>query len=711
MNTPQYVTEILLKKAKNEFAYISDMDTYEVVYMTEKLKEQLGISSEQGFDGKKCYEVFKGLTQPCEDCSLNHVTEFYKPELDRWLRVESHSYCMDGDHHYRGEWMTDVTNEHKQVEEMQTRLKNKSVVLQGLRTLANEKDPKKAIDSLLQMIIEYYDADRVNVFEFEYEAGVIDNTHELCSEDVIAEIEECQGIPMEYANEWIDTFRKHEEIFITSLEEVQHEKLKELLRLLGVNQLLAVPIFKGEELGGFISVDDPKQYQEDATILKMIAECITTEFAKRILTRNLEELSLIDKLTGLGNRNQYLQVLEDYIKTPPKTMAVFLSNVNGLKKVNEQGGHDLGDQFLCACADAMKKLNVANTFRIDGDEFVILIPNIPEDEFHSMKTALRHELMNLPLGGAALGAVWEKGHVNVPAMVSHADELMYAEKQIYYREAIQHGDQNYRMGVATNILRDIQDRKFEVFYQPQINLHTGNLYGAEALVRKRNEEGKIVPPDKFVPLYEAEGVISHMDLHVLELVCQALQRWKKEFNKTPKISTNFSRVTLMEEGIIPRICSICEKYEVDPATIMVEITESTGKLSHEQLEVLVKGLQEAGFAVSLDDFGSRYSNLSILSYIDFQLIKLDKSLIDRIGSDPKSTRLVKNLISSLCGDTLETRALAEGVETEEQARMLQEFDCDYVQGYYFSKPMPEKDFTELLRVDKFFETKAGMSLK
>lgn len=708
MNTPRYITEILLKKAKNELAYISDMDTYEIVYMTEKLKEQLGISSEQGWNGKKCYEVFKGLQQPCEDCNLNYVTEFYKPESKQWLRVESHSYCMDGNHHYRGEWITDVTAEHKQVEDMENRLKNKAIVLQGLRTLANEKDTKKAIDSLLQMIIEYYEADRVNVFEFDYETGVVNNTHEFCREGALAEIEECQRIPMEYVQEWMESFKKHEEVFIHSLDKVQHEKLKELLQLLGVNQLLTVPIYRGEELGGFISIDDPKQYSEDATVLKMIAECITTEFAKRILARDLEELSVIDKLTGLGNRNKYLQVLEDYIKTPPKTMAVFLSNVNGLKKVNEQRGHEVGDQFLCACAEAMKKLNVVNTFRIDGDEFVILIPNIPEEEFHAMKTTLRHELMNLPLGGAALGAVWEKGHINVPAMVSHADELMYAEKQIYYREAVYRGDFDYRAGVATNILRDIQERKFEVFYQPQINLHTGNLYGAEALVRKRNEEGKIVPPDKFVPLYEAEGVISHMDLHVLELVCQALQRWKKEFQKTPKISTNFSRVTLMEEGIIPRISAICKKYEVDPSTIMVEITESTGKLSHEQLEVLVKGLQQEGFAVSLDDFGSRYSNLSILSYIDFQLIKLDKSLIDRIGSDAKSTRLVKNLISSLCGDTLETRALAEGVETEEQARMLQAFDCDYVQGYYFSKPMPEQDFTELLRVDKFFQIKASI---
>ena len=708
MNTPKYITEILLKKAKNELAYISDMDTYEVVYMTDKLKEQLGISKEQGFDGKKCYEVFKGLTQPCEDCSLNYVTEFYKPELKQWLRVESHSYCMDDNHHYRGEWISDVTDEHNRVEEIEARLKNKSVVLQGLRIIANEKDPKKAIDSLLQMILEYYEGDRVNIFEFEFEEDVIYNTHEVCREGASVQIEECQSIPIPYVEEWMDAFSKHEEILVTSLNNIANEKLRELLEILGVHQLVAVPIYKGDTLGGFISIDDPKKYKEDATILKMIGECVTTEFAKRILARDLEELSIIDKLTGLGNRNQYLKVLEEYIKTPPKTMAVFLANLNGLKKVNEQRGHDIGDQFLCACAEAMKKLNVENTFRINGDEFVVLVSNISEEEFHSMKTTLRHELMNLPLGGAALGAVWEKGHVNVPAMVSHADELMYAEKQIYYREAIQNGDQNYRMGVATNILRDIQDRKFEVFYQPQINLHTGNLYGAEALVRKRNEEGKIVPPDKFVPLYEAEGVISHMDLHVFELVCQALQRWKKEFQKTPKISTNFSRVTLMEEGIIPRICSICEKYEVDPATIMVEITESTGKLSHEQLEVLVKGLQEAGFAVSLDDFGSRYSNLSILSYIDFQLIKLDKSLIDRIGSDPKSTRLVKNLISSLCGDTLETRALAEGVETEEQAKMLQEFECDYVQGYYFSKPMPEKDFTELLRVDKFFQTKAGM---
>ena len=137
MDTPKYITKILLKKAQNELAYISDMDTYEIVYMTEKLKEQLGISKEEGFAGKKCYEVFKGSKEPCKDCKLNHVTEFYKPELKQWLRVESHSYCMDGNHHYRGEWISDVTDEHTRVEEMELRLKNKAVVLQGLRTLAN----------------------------------------------------------------------------------------------------------------------------------------------------------------------------------------------------------------------------------------------------------------------------------------------------------------------------------------------------------------------------------------------------------------------------------------------------------------------------------------------------------------------------------------------------------------------------------------------
>ena len=119
MKTPEYITEILLKKAKNELAYISDMDSYEIVYMTQQLMQQLGYQSNEDWKGKRCYEVFKNLEQPCDDCKLDYVTEIYKPEKDQWLRLESHSYCMNGNHRYRGEWIMDVTDEHKKVEKME----------------------------------------------------------------------------------------------------------------------------------------------------------------------------------------------------------------------------------------------------------------------------------------------------------------------------------------------------------------------------------------------------------------------------------------------------------------------------------------------------------------------------------------------------------------------------------------------------------------
>ena len=189
-----------------------------------------------------------------------------------------------------------------------------------------------------------------------------------------------------------------------------------------------------------------------------------------------------------------------------------------------------------------------------------------------------------------------------------------------------------------------------------------------------------------------------MDLFVFETVCADWQNWKRQGIDT-HISSNFSRVTLMASDIVTQIKQICRKYEVPAEKITIEVTESISKLEPQQLIDLMNQIVAEGFSVSLDDFGSKYSNLSILTTLDFNEIKFDKSLVDKLSSDAKSRIVMKNTMQ-ICRELPMTRSLAEGIETVEQLDLLHQYHCDYGQGYYFAKPMSAESFLELLKKEQ-----------
>ena len=193
-----------------------------------------------------------------------------------------------------------------------------------------------------------------------------------------------------------------------------------------------------------------------------------------------------------------------------------------------------------------------------------------------------------------------------------------------------------------------------------------------------------------------------MDLFVFQMVCADLQRWKSQGIET-HISSNFSRVTLMASDIVTQIKQICWEYGVPAQNITIEVTENISKLEPQQLLKLMDQIVAEGFSVSLDDFGSKYSNLSILTTLEFSEIKFDKSLVDRLSSDVKSRIIMKNTMQ-ICQELPMTRSLAEGIETVEQLDLLHQYHCDYGQGYYFAKPMSSDAFFELVKLEQMLGT-------
>ena len=239
----------------------------------------------------------------------------------------------------------------------------------------------------------------------------------------------------------------------------------------------------------------------------------------------------------------------------------------------------------------------------------------------------------------------------------------------------------------------LEKEEFEIWYQPKYSAHTRKLVGAEALVRWRRQDGSLIPPLKFIPLFERNGNIIRLDEYVFRAVCRQQKAWQEQGQKMFPVSVNISRVSLYYSNVVEKYESIIRSYDLDSKYIQLEITESA-TIDNNEIFNLLEQFHTAGFKILLDDFGSGYSSLSTLNRMHFDTIKLDKSLVDYIGDDNGEKLL--NSITKLA-QSFGMEITAEGVETVEQLMFLCNLDCDDIQGYYFSRPLPVREYEECLK--------------
>lgn len=410
----------------------------------------------------------------------------------------------------------------------------------------------------------------------------------------------------------------------------------------------------------------------------------------RTLMQEMRYTNRVDKLTQVYNRNEYMRMLQRYEECSPNTLGVVFTDINGMKKINESHGHKYGDFVIVQTADILRKYFEGQVYRVSGDEFVTLCENVDQETFQEKVLRMKQEFETSRDCDASVGYVWQDGEFDARDEIVRADEMMYAQKQTYYQNVLSSGRKE-RIGSAGEVLKDIQEERFIVYLQPQVEIQTGRVVGAEALVRKRGHDGNIILPGKFIPFYEMEGIIRHLDFYVLETVCSIVRDWRQQDKKELRVSVNFSRMTLMEPDVVQEILRVCRRYQVPPRSINIEVTESISKMDYSQLQGLVNELTEAGFMVSLDDFGSKYSNLSILTGLNFHEVKFDISLVKELADNHRSQIVMKNAIQ-ICKDFKTTNSLAEGIETREQLDLLAGYACDYGQGFYFSKALPAEEF-------------------
>ena len=694
----------LMMDRSGSIGYICDLQNHELIYLSKAGMELYGLKSQADYLGRPCYRVLHGLDAPCASCTNRKLTdcgeshwEYYNQFLERWFSVTASLIHLE-QRPCRMAIATDITSRKQEVNALTQQLSMEDTLIYCLNTLTRESDLEVAVNSFLQTVGRYYQANRAYIFEFDRKRQLLNNTFEWCAPDVSAEIENLQNIPISVAESWLCKFEACGEFAINSLEQELDSASEDyqILQAQGIQSLLAAPLRRDGRIVGFIGVDDPRRCAQDLTLLKAVSSFVLEELEKRRLMAELERLSYVDLLTGLRNRNQYARVLQAFESAAPSSLGVIVLDINGLKGVNDAHGYEYGDQVLKQTAAILRRHFSDHLYRIGGDEFVILCRDISKEDFLERLTALRASFEADHLCNVSIGFAWnfDADSVDANALVHQAEEMRHAEKQSYYHSVLKEGRSVSRAGLTDAVLNEIQNHQFLVYYQPQVHIKTGAVIGAEALVRKLAEDGSVIPPGKFLPFYEAAGVISHIDLFVMRTACATLRNWIDQGHSL-NVSVNFSRSTLLEPNIAEVLSEICAEAGVSPASITIEVTESIGKMDHEHLKDLIQTLKTVGFHVSLDDFGSEYSNLAILAALDFDEVKFDRSLVSSLEENAKSRVVIKSAMN-LCRELEGTSSLAEGIETRGQLELLTHYQCDYGQGYYFSRPLPLDQFNAFL---------------
>lgn len=405
-----------------------------------------------------------------------------------------------------------------------------------------------------------------------------------------------------------------------------------------------------------------------------------------------------DVLTGLYTRSAvHRRVRKIFKEQPDVDYDVMVVDIKNFKMINGIHGTQKCDELLCYLAEVISNdMPDSICGRYGGDIFILYYPTYlnrgKEYFFNKVKETIANApIKNISLKYGYYGKVDKKIPVN---MIS--DRALMAAKSILnnydyiianYEGELSRAHEKQQL-YESNFETALRGNDFKIWYQPKFDVKTGKLYGAEALVRWIKKDGTVIPPFDFIRIFEEDGLIVHLDEFVFRNVCQNIKYWYDRKKHLVPISINLSRTTLHHEGIVQKYKNIIDEIGIPIDTISLEITESA-TYSDAKLIHLAKELQEAGFILDMDDFGTGSSSLASLNMLPFNDIKIDKSLVDFIGKSD-GNELLRHIIELAHFKNM--KVIAEGVETKEQVDFLKSLDCDVIQGYFYSKPLNHDDW-------------------
>lgn len=421
--------------------FVADAENCGLLYVNAEMKAKLGMEAEdESYIGKKCSDVLREIEHSCENCRscggcdkkrFTHVL-YHNVKHDEYFQIRWKAVEVDGRMLYL-EIADEVTEQIKKHEDTLHQLNRERVLIRCAKTLELKLDVKDAINSLFEIIGHYYQASRTYLFEIDYKEQTTSNTYEWVDEGVTAELENLQNVPMEAIQPFLDMFNEKGMFYISNLDDdlSKDSSTYQILQAQGIEGLLAVPVVEDEKIVGFLGVDDPKENRKDFDLLTSVLYFIQNDLEKRRVMEQLEKLSYEDTLTGLYNRNRYNQVRTVMKKKAPEQLGIIYMDLNGLKLANDTYGHDYGDKLIRKTAKILKEVMGKDAYRIGGDEFVAICPDIELDLLESKANNLRKNMEKEEIK-VSIGISWRGEDVNIKEQLREADQRMYEEKKVYY---------------------------------------------------------------------------------------------------------------------------------------------------------------------------------------------------------------------------------------------------------------------------------------
>ena len=447
----------------------------------------------------------------------------------------------------------------------------------------------------------------------------------------------------------------------------------------------------------------PKPYRPRVIlhrVASLIKLCETAAMANRFQ---------YDELTGLYSRNYfYRKARERLDRNPDKEYMILCSNLENFKLYNDTFGRKAGDQLLLDSAVIFQKRVGPDAIccRYNADRFICLIDKEVEKlgrkKFADGRKNKRSELRANIFVKLGIYEITDRS-ISVEQMCDRALLAVDSIKGLYHQYLAVYDDtlreKLLREKEITDIMETaLEQEQFVVYFQPKYSLHDNCMVGAEALVRWMHPELGFMSPGEFIPLFEKNGFIHNLDLFVWEKVCQKLQVWKELGYPQIPVSVNVSRADIYQANLVDIFCGLVKEYRINPSYLHLEITESVYTECPDQIIRTVEELRKQGFIIEMDDFGSGYSSLNLLSQLSLDILKLDMDFIRSELAKPVEQSILNDVINM--AHRMHLNVVAEGVETSDQEKRLKVLGCDYAQGYFFAKPMPVAEFENLLKMYK-----------
>ena len=419
----------------------------------------------------------------------------------------------------------------------------------------------------------------------------------------------------------------------------------------------------------------------------------------------VDYLATYDELTGIYNKQAfYAKTKEMLLDNPDKNFDLLRINIERFKVLNDLFGESTGDKLLRYIGKFLKEINLplCVSGRLYADNFVVCYEAGKGDSRRMINTlqmvADSFAINNRTILSFGLYRIDDKT-LPVSVMCDRANMALWKAKGNFKNPYCEY-DEKMRQQVLKEqkiinaMERAIQNKEFTLYLQPKYDIEKGTIIGAEALVRWISLENGFISPGDFIPVFENNGFVYEVDKFIWEESCRYLRKWLDEGREVHPISVNVSRIDLYTPKLVQHLVNLREKYQLPSQYLELEITESAYTEDPEQIITITRQLREAGFVILMDDFGTGYSSLNMLKDIQIDVLKLDMGFLKSSDYSAKGGNILTAILKM--AESLKMQTIAEGVETKEQVEFLKSIGCRYVQGFYYSKPLPVGEFEKLI---------------